>query len=85
MGHYKKLVTALLAGAVMLSLFARLPLTAQAADADSMTFQINHQYNHGGSGNLSATQSVDIVIVTGAVTNATESMILNIDSGVKVI
>ncbi len=81
----KKIISALLAAALILALPIAMPLTAHAANADALTFQINHQYSHGGSGSLSAVQSGKTVTVTGSVANATEPLSLSIDADVKVI
>ncbi|HZJ91108.1 MAG TPA: hypothetical protein VFC89_05575 [Oscillospiraceae bacterium] len=70
---------------LMLSFWAFSPQTVKATDADNLTFQINHSYNHGGSGTLSAVQSGNTVTVTGKVTNAKNQLVINLDSGVHVV
>ncbi len=70
---------------LLVSFGALFPQTAAATDADNLTFQINHNYAHGGSGTLSAVQSGNTVTVTGKVINAKKQLVLNIDSGVKVV
>lgn len=81
----KKLLFAMLAVAWMIGLLALSPLPVEAATADDLTFYINHNYSHGGTGTLSASQSGNTVTVTGIVANATNSLSLTIDSDVTVI
>ena len=81
----KQLLSFSLLAVLLLSFWAFSPQTADATDADNLTFQINHSYTHGGSGTLSAVQSGNTVTVTGKVINAQKQLVLNIDSGVKVV
>ncbi|NLV98755.1 MAG: hypothetical protein GX034_03060 [Clostridiaceae bacterium] len=81
----RQLMSFFLLAILMLSLWAFSPQTADATDADNLTFQINHNYAHGGSGTLSAVQSGNTVTVTGKVVNAKKQLVLNIDAGVKVV
>jgi endonuclease YncB( thermonuclease family) len=69
----RKLASTLLALAMALTLFAAMPLTAAAASADELAETINN-FDHGGSGTLTATASGDTVTVTGAVTGVKYSL-----------
>ncbi|MDR0491414.1 MAG: S-layer homology domain-containing protein [Oscillospiraceae bacterium] len=80
----KKLLSTLLAVAMVLSLFAAMPLTAGAATASQLSDQID-SFDHGGAGTLSVSYSGNTVTVTGTVTGATNTLALNIDSGVTVV
>ncbi|MCL1914678.1 MAG: fibronectin type III domain-containing protein [Eubacteriaceae bacterium] len=82
MKRVNKLISFLLALAVVLCM---MPIRVNAASAGFITDQINHQFSHGGTGPLSASDSGNIVTVTGDVTGATNSLKLNIDSDVTVV
>ena len=81
----RKLLSTLLACALAFTLFAALPMSASAADANNLTFQINNTVSHGGEGTLFAARSGNTVTVTGSVSLAVNPIELNIDSGVTVI
>ena len=81
----RQLLSFSLLAVLLVSFWTFSPQTAAATDADNLTFQINHSYTHGGSGALNAVQSGNTVTVTGKVINAQKQLVLNIDSGVKVV
>ena len=84
----KRVLSTLLAFALAFGMFAAMPLTVSAADANALKTTIE-SFDHGGAGSLSAQVStifgVSTVTVTGAVTGATKFLSLNIDSNVTVI
>jgi len=83
---YKKLIPTLLTVALALVLLAAMPLTAYADDASALATIIN-SFAHGGTATtpLNAVASGNIVTVTGNVTHVTNALVLNIDSGVKIL
>ena len=73
----RKTLSAFLALALVLALFAAMPITASAAaTAEEMAADIINFY-HGGSGSLTAVPSGNTVTVTGNVTGATSPLTLN--------
>ena len=83
-GNSRRLLPALLAVAVAMSLFAGLPLAANAAGADKIAEDINN-FAYYSSGALIAEASGNTVTVTGKATNVEKVLNLNFDPGVKVI
>jgi len=80
----KRYFSVLLALALMLGLVTAMPLTVSAEDANTLTAAIAN-FDHGGTGKLTAVVSGSAVTVTGNVTGVTNSLWLEIDSGVTVI
>jgi len=83
-GKSKKTLSTLLAAALVISLFAAMPLTANAENATALKSTIEG-FTHGGNGNLTATVSGATVTVVGSVNNAANIFALDIDAGVTVI
>ena len=79
----KKQLSFLLAAALILSLFAAMPITVCAHNASALAEIINY-FNHGGTGTLNAAVTGNIVTVTGSVTDPLYTLELNIDPGVTV-
>lgn len=80
-----KLLSILLAMAVMICIFAVKPQTVDAATADQIAFQINQSFSHGGTGPISASNSGGTVTVTGKVSGVQNTLTLNLDSKVNVV
>jgi len=81
---FKKFLSAMLVIVMLCGLFAVMPITAGAANANSLKTTIE-SFAHGGDGELTAKVSGNTVTVTGTVTGVTEQMTLNIDPGVTVV
>jgi hypothetical protein len=67
-----------------LAIFVKFPQDVIAEDASTLVNTIN-AFNHGGSGSLSASASGNTVTVTGNVSGATNTLILDIDSNAEVV
>ena len=80
----KRLLSALLSAALVISLLAGMPLTASAEGAEALRAKIETNA-HAGSGSLTASVSGNVVTVTGTVTGVSKALNLNIDSGVTVV
>ncbi|MCL2003028.1 MAG: S-layer homology domain-containing protein [Oscillospiraceae bacterium] len=76
-------LAALLALALLITLLPA-PPPAIAADAEGLAEHINN-FNHGGDGDLFAEAVGNTVTVTGAVTGANTTLVLDIDGGVTVV
>ena len=83
-GKSKRLLSALLAAAVVFSLFAALPLTVNAAGAEKIADDINN-YAYYSSGALAAEVSGNTVTVTGTATSDERVLSIVFDPGVTVI
>jgi hypothetical protein len=80
----KRILSTLLAFALVCGVFAVIPVTVNAADATTLASTIN-SFAHGGTGTLNATVSGNTVTVTGTVTDARYTLFLDIDDGATVV
>ena len=80
----KKALPALLALAMVFSMFAAMPLTARAQNAMQLAATII-EFAHGGDGALAARVVGSTVEVTGTVTGVTNTLSLNIDANTIVL
>ena len=80
----KKVLSTLLALALVFSLFMAAPVIAGAMGADDLAVEIS-RFEHGGNGKLIATADGNRVIVTGTVTGVQNTLELDIDSDVTVV